>query len=110
MSSSSWWANKMGQQAPAADRPPVSPRPAPALPPYPQPTVQSAPNIAVTQDNIQEAAMLWQGGEASRTETRLCPNCGSDHYFSRANSGRQVPARCYDCGYTDGRPMQGMPT
>lgn len=83
----------------------------------PQPTAQSAPNIAVTQDNIGEVAMLWQGGEATRRETGRCPQCGSDLYFSRTNTGgiassagMSTPApRCYECGYTEGRQMQGLP-
>lgn len=110
--SNSWWSKKLNAPEPTQQPtlPPVAP-PAPArIPAMPTPTPQSAPNIAVTQENFQEAATLWQGGEATRTETQRCPNCGSDHYFSRSNYGQTVPARCYDCGYTQGRPMQGMPS
>lgn len=111
VNSSSWWASKLGGQ-PAAQQPtlpPVSP-PAPArLSPVPQPTEQSAPNVAVTGENFSELATLWQGGEATRTETARCPQCGGDHFFSRSNTGSRVAARCYDCGYTEGRQMQGLP-
>jgi hypothetical protein len=117
VNSASWWASKLGSQQKAPSLPPVSPPPPPRLPPAYQPTPQTAPSLQVTSDNLAEATTLWQGGEASRTETQRCPQCGSDHYFSRSNSGATVttsgmaaPApRCYDCGYTAGRPMQGLP-
>lgn len=111
--SSSWWSKKLGTPTPTHTQtplPPVTPPAPPRIPSMPTPTPQSAPNIAVTSDNFQEVATLWQGGEATRTETQRCPNCGGDHYFSRSNTGQTVPARCYDCGYTHGRPMQGMPS
>lgn len=111
MSAASWWAAKLAAQTPTQQPvlPPTS-APAPArLPSIPQPTVQSAPNVAVTGENISEVAMLWTGGEATRTETSRCPNCGGDHFFSRSNAGSMVAPRCYDCGYTQGRQMQGLP-
>lgn len=76
----------------------------------PAPTQQSAPGVAVTPENFTDVAGLWQGGQGTRTETSRCPACGGDHYFSRRNSGQQVPAHCYSCGYTEGRPMQGIPS
>jgi hypothetical protein len=74
-------------------------------------------NMQVTGENINQAAGLWQGGQGTKTETSLCPNCGSDLFFSRSNSGSVIsqngmatPApRCYSCGYTVGREMQGIP-
>jgi hypothetical protein len=118
--SSSWWANKMGNPQPAAPpayrpAPPVTQRP-PAYQPPPQPQ-QRQQDIQVTVENTFDAAMQWSGGEAARTESSNCPMCGSDLFFSRANSAAvvsqngsaKVPPRCYSCGYTEGREMQGVP-
>lgn len=112
MSSSSWWAKKLSTEpAPArTSTPPVAPPPRPRLAPVPPVTPQSAPDMRVTSENIADAAMLWQGGEATRTEQQNCPNCGSHLYFSRANSGTAAASRCYACGFTPGRPMQGIPS
>lgn len=90
--------------------------PSRAVPAY-QPAPQQK-NVQVTGENVAEVAMTWQGGEGTRRETSNCPNCGSNLYFSRSNTGTTVsisgmatPApRCYSCGYTDGRQMQGLPT
>lgn len=114
MNNASWWAKKLTNDAPtAAPRqtyPPSQPSPPPRLPAQPPMAPRSAPNVQVTADNLAEAATLWQGGEGTRTETQNCPNCGSNLYFSRTNSGSQVAPRCYACGYTQGRPMQGVPS
>lgn len=108
MNSASWWASKLsGQPSQQPSLPPVA-APPPSRP-APQPYQQPVQNVTVTGDNIAEAAMMWKGGEASRTETSACPQCRGDHYFSRSNTGSRVAARCYDCGYTEGRPMQGLP-
>lgn len=112
MSSNSWWSRKLNAEpAPPAPRntPPVSSPAPPRLPAVPPMTQKSAPNVQVTGDNFAEASTLWQGGEATATEVQNCPNCGSNLYFSRSNSGSRVAPRCYACGYTDGRPMQGVP-
>lgn len=108
---SSWWAKKLGteQSAPPSPYPRTAPVPPPYVPPRPTPTQQSAPNVAVTNENIAEVAGLWQGGQATKTEVQNCPNCGSNLFFSRSNAGSAVAPRCYACGYTQGRPMQGMP-
>lgn len=110
---SSWWAKKLGNDQPAPSRspvPPSSPAPVPRVAPAPRPVQQQVQNIHVTDQNFAEAATQWRGGEAARTENRNCPNCSSDLYFSRSNTGSQVAGRCYACGYTDGRPMQGVPS
>lgn len=107
---SSWWAKKLGtEQPPATSYPRTAPVPPPYVPPRPTPTQQTAPNVAVTNENIAEVAGLWQGGQATKTEVQNCPNCGSNLFFSRSNSGSGVAPHCYECGYTQGRPMQGMP-
>lgn len=112
MSSSSWWAKKLATEPSEPSRvstPPMSAPPAPRVAPVPPMTPKSAPNVQVTGENFAEASTMWQGGEATRTEVRSCPNCGSNLYFSRSNSGSSVAPRCYECGYTEGRPMQGVP-
>lgn len=112
MSSDSWWTRKLVGDAPPVrtSTPPASP-PAPVrIPPRPPVTQRSAPNVQVTGENFAEASTLWQGGDGVRTEVQSCPNCGSDLYFSRSNSGSRVAPRCYACGFTDGRPMQGVPS
>lgn len=112
MNSSSWWAKKLAndqREVAPVSTPPTSAPPPPRVAPVPPMTQQSAPNIQVTGDNFAEASTMWQGGEATRTEVQSCPNCGSHLYFSRSNSGSSVAPRCYECGFTEGRPMQGVP-
>ena len=116
MSTSSWWSKKLGTEP---QRPLYTPQPQyqQPSPQYPQ-QQQQQQQPQVTADNLLDAAHAWRGGEATRKETRNCPSCGSDLYFSRTNGGG-VPTergmvtpdpRCYSCGYTEGHQMQGMPT
>jgi len=110
-----WWSRKLNapkQEPPTATRPPD--RILPAMPP---PAQRMTPQMTVTPDNFAEASTHWQGGDAARQEAQNCPNCGSNLFFSRANagtlysqSGMAAPApRCYACGFTPGREMQGVP-
>lgn len=114
-----WWARRLGnppqqqqQYAPAIYQQPQAPAQ------YQQPVHPQAPNampqqqIRVTPENLYEAAMMWQGGEATRTETHLCPKCGSGHYFSRSQGIARGPAPapvCYTCGF-NGMFTQGDPS
>lgn len=117
---SDWWAKKLGQpeqparvwnQPPQRATPPITP---------PERTYQQAQgqDIEVNVENVFEATKVWQGGEANRKGIGNCPNCNSHLYFSRTNTGTVVtqngaatPApRCYSCGFTEGRQMQGLPT
>lgn len=109
MSTGNWWVKKLGN--PAQTPPTVPPLSTPTrVPPMP-------PATPVQGETLSETGLAWRGGDATRTETARCPNCGSDLYFSRSNGGTTVtsgglasPApRCYACGYTPGRSMQGMP-
>lgn len=83
----------------------------------PPPQQRTTPNVTVTADNFAEASTHWQGGDATRQESQNCPNCGSNLFFTRANAGTlysqngmAAPApRCYACGFTPGREMQGVP-
>jgi hypothetical protein len=113
-----WWARKLGNPAAPAQR-----QQAPAVyqqqqvqyqqPMHPQaPTAMPQQQIRVTPENLYEAAMMWQGGEAVRTETNLCPKCGSGHYFSRSQGIARGPAPapvCYTCGF-NGMFTQGDPS
>lgn len=115
MSDSDWWARKLGQ---AQQRTPLVPTPRypqyqqqapqqPQAPQYQQPQQQ----MRVTPENLYDAAMQWQGGEAHRREVQPCPQCGGGHYFSRTNGPSRGPApapMCYDCGY-NGMFTQGDP-
>lgn len=83
----------------------------------PPPAQRTTPNVTVTPENFAEASTHWQGGDASRQEAMDCPNCGSNLFFSRGNTGNvmsprgmaQPAPRCYSCGFSPGREMQGEP-
>lgn len=116
-SDSGWWARHTGQQQPqqqipyafqqqAAQQAPQQPQQfQPQVPQAPQP--QQQPQVTI--ENFTKAMNLWQGGEATRYETQRCPSCGSNHYFSRSQSGgvinmntgkQSAPSpMCFDCGY-----------
>lgn len=123
MSSSSWWARKLGTE-PQQPAPQWSPAPVQTVPghaasyPATGPAYQGPPpmgaqtqHIQVTKDNVVALTGLWQGGQGTKTETQRCPQCGSSDYFSRANvsgskmvntnSGTMAHAapHCFDCGH-----------
>ena len=122
MSSSDWWARKLGGQPSAPAAPTSAPNypSGPAAPPY-VPPVPPSSTPQVTKDNIAEVAGMWKGGQATKTETQRCPNCGGDHFFSMSNgvsaggagarlmtqNGMATTApRCFDCGYTTAFGLQ----
>ena len=113
---SDWWSRKLNT-TPRQDPPPATRPPDRVLPAMPPPAQRVTPQMTVTGENFAEASTHWQGGDAARTEHGMCPNCGSDLYVSRANAGTLIsqngqaaPApRCYACGFTPGREMQGVP-
>lgn len=77
MSSSNWWAGKIGAPTPKPQSTPTytPPTPTPYVPtPQPPRTTEAAP-----------------------TSSR-CPGCGSGNY-GRSNMAPEAKARCYDCGY-----------
>ena len=115
--SQDWYARRLGQQhqQPQAPQQRYSPPTQPHYPQQhqPQPQHQQQPDtsqIRVTTQNLYEVAGMWRGGPAARTEGQPCPNCGSNHYFSRAGKSRlPAPApHCFDCGY-NGLFDQGLP-
>ncbi len=111
-----WWSRKLGtpqQQTPIYPQqqypPQYQQQQAPTHPQAPQHQPQQ--QFKVTPDNLYDAAMMWQGGEAHRKDNYPCPQCGGGHYFSRINGPSRGPApapMCYDCGY-NGMFIQGDP-
>jgi predicted nucleic-acid-binding Zn-ribbon protein len=119
--SDAWWAKKLGgapAQAPQQAQPsyPQGPQPPAHVPPVPQ---GSYPQV--TGDNIAQAAALWKGGKATKTETAKCPHCGGDNYFSMSNgesaggAGARLMTqngavttspRCWNCGYNSAFGLQ----
>lgn len=125
MSTDNWFARKLAggaapPQAPPSYQPsyPQGPAAPQHVPPVPQST---QPQVAPDGSNVAEVAGLWKGGQATKTETTSCPNCGGDHYFSMSNGASQGGAgariatergmaatspRCFSCGYSTARPLQ----
>jgi hypothetical protein len=80
------------------------PQPGPAPVQY-QPQEQISVMDALRQKLITpiQAASMWRGGKGVRTETERCPECGSDHYFTRKKvagvNGHPPAPYCHGCGY-----------
>jgi hypothetical protein len=91
MSSSNWWANKLGNNnpGPRPSTPPVS------APPRQQVTVtsQQAHGMPVEYDAERDA--LTSKAQSAR-QTDQCPECMSGNFFAAPGSQYR---RCYDCGY-----------
>lgn len=67
------------------------------------------PNRAENENvPMGDAIRLWKGSRAVQRETMTCPDCGSDHVFSRTNGGTSMPPApvCYTCGW-NGKYSQG---
>lgn len=109
---SEWWSRKLSNQpVPPPRTPPATPPTGIRFPqsqtaPQPQPQQQAQPhpsNDPNGQMTAAEAIRVWKGGEAHRTDTQPCPECGSHLVFSRAKGGTvngYPPApRCYTCGW-----------
>ena len=104
---SNWWANKLG--TPAQQQPDMTPPPRPTYQPrLPQHVPTPSPTQAsrVTADNLAEMTQQWRGGQATKTQTTPCPECGGGTYMSNPPGS---PARCMACGYHDRFQMQGAP-
>lgn len=79
MSSSNWWANKMGTPQATPVPPMAPPQPTPVYPtPQQQPPLQNSYPTTVA------------------SPAQSCPNCRSGNYGSMDPN---IKARCYDCGY-----------
>lgn len=113
--SSDWYARKFGGGHQYASPPPRQPQyvqghPAPADYAQPQYQEPDTSNIRVTPENFIQAASMWKGGAAAKTERSACPNCGSGLYYSRTGKSRMPsPApHCFSCGF-NGLFDQGDP-
>lgn len=83
MSSSDWWAKKLGTPpAPQQGRPEAMP----VMPPSQQPMTQMPPF-----QQAQTPSLVLP----SSSQVNTCPECRSANYMAVANAA----PRCYDCGY-----------
>jgi hypothetical protein len=114
MTVDSWWADKLGLNAPHPQAPLYVPQPPPQYQQAPLP--QGGPQQPAggqygapkPESLSQFLAMQQQGlispdvGHAAKADPYPCPNCGSNNYFSRKGSGAYgaAPApHCFGCGY-----------
>lgn len=131
MSDTDWWARKLsGQTRPSTVQVPAPAQQgfgAPRLPPTTAPgTVRIQEEQGPAPDFIEDDAgnkvpniyKPWSGnikdGWAGDAHKDLCPNCGSNEYFSRSSTqyaktgittrnGMATPApHCWACGFTGG--------
>jgi hypothetical protein len=105
--SSDWWSRRLTSTSPAPQTRTSVPATTPAIK-FP---IQNQPSINIPQQQTEtpatmgEAIRVWKGGEAMRKEGNMrCPDCGSQHVFTRVGSGTTVngaqPApRCFECGW-----------
>lgn len=87
MSSSSWWAQKLGTPTP------------PSTPPYQQPSQQPVLPVQQQQQPVYQPSRVPQRSNSN------CPGCGSGNYGQMTPETR---ARCYDCGYPLVQQGSGM--
>lgn len=121
-----WWARKLSgnQTAAPARNPSLPPLAAPIrigqqaqFPRTQSPTgrVLDEQRPPTEEIHMGDAIRMWKGGEAARKEGDMyCPECGSQHVFSRTTRGGgttiqgKAPApRCFECGWT-GLYTQGV--
>lgn len=106
--SSDWWSKRLTSNTPPSTTtrtsvPPTSP--AIRFPTPQQPTQTPVTQTPNTELTMGEAIRVWKGGEAMRKEGNMrCPECGSQHVFTRVGSGTTIngsqPApRCFECGW-----------
>lgn len=106
---SDWWSKKLAGEKPTPPRTNLPPVQAPIGFPQAQ---QQQPTIPVTPQASEELpegatlsdhlkAGLTKGGQATRTETAACPECGGRYVFSRGAgaTGLRPAPRCYECGW-----------
>jgi hypothetical protein len=108
MTSSNWWANKLGG-APSTSPTPATTPPAGNV----YHATPGAPNTPVTYDPNQD--QLVTKAQSQKSNSR-CPNCSSGNYMkvgTQSNQGGMFDVmRCYDCGYpkTQTGTGAGFPT
>lgn len=105
---SDWWSKKLAGEKPTTSRTNLPPVQAPIgfpqaqQPQQPQDVVSNPavlPEDATFSDHLK--AGLTKGGQATRTETASCPQCGGRYVFSRGTgaTGLRPAPRCYECGW-----------
>lgn len=105
---SDWWSKKLAGEKPTTSRTNLPPVQAPlAFPQQAQPAPVTPSSAPVPVDS-QEATLSdylksgqTKGGEATRRETAMCPQCGGRYVFSRGSGivGANPAPRCYECGW-----------
>jgi hypothetical protein len=115
---SDWYARRLARARSEAPAPRQQPQPQQYAPQYrqqqpppgynPQPAPQSVPT---TIGNLWGQMQAWRGGPAHKVDANPCPQCGSDHYYSRTGAevrrGPPPAPHCFDCGY-NGMFEQGL--
>ena len=111
-----WWSRRLSSNSPSPQTTRTSvPLTSPAIRFPAQSPAQAmvpASQQVETPATMGEAIRVWKGGEAMRKEGHMrCPDCGSQHVFTRVGSGTTVngsqPApRCFECGW-NGKYNQG---
>lgn len=104
---SDWWSKKLKGEKPSPQ--PMYPNPAAySNRPVQQPQQVLQQELPPTEQlSMGQAIRMWKGGEAHRREGGMrCPECGSQHVFSRTGKGANsmingaAPApRCFECGW-----------
>lgn len=116
MSSTNWWANKLGGQPQPVSYPPVTnpnAQPAPVNP-YMPGAVQSLPPQYSGQQ-LQPAGAFESHviPDSSKSDTK-CPSCREDNYLLVGSQVTQNGAvevrRCFNCGYPKVQAGSGVGT
>ncbi len=123
---SDWYSRALQRARPTQQGPVTSPGTAPRYPvdrPLSTPVGQYVPPASQTvPDEMLPPEMRWAqkltaaarnaitNGQAHKTDSEPCPQCGGTQYFSRQVSKRMPPPapHCYNCGYNDGMFEQGL--
>ncbi len=113
---SDWWSKKLSnspQPVRTTNLPPTSlpssvrlrfPEQQPVAPEY----VKHDDLPATAEIKMGDAIRMFKGGEAMKKEgDARCPDCGSQHVFSRTTrhsnttiQGKAPAPRCFECGWT----------
>ena len=100
MSTSNWWANKLGTASPQRAIPPATSPPV-------RPSVSVSPSTAnrLPVEYDPESDVVTTKAQHLR-KSSFCPECGSGNYMIMNGNY----SRCYDCGYPVVQSGSGMPT
>lgn len=96
---SNWFADKLGDEAPARPNPGfviVPPMSRPLQPPVYPGQQNFPPTYAPALNNPVQAPQQ----AVSAQQTGRCPRCGSGNYMKASPTSNKA-ARCFDCGYAE---------